>query len=84
MFDEEEWYLKNQWFADTEGLELATMDITVNGSASEPEHRYGGRKREREGHHDDTHLQERIITEPPVARRKPHAGKLTCSDESLT
>jgi hypothetical protein len=35
MFDEEEWYLKNQWFADTEGLELATMDVTVNGSASE-------------------------------------------------
>jgi hypothetical protein len=35
VFDEEEWYLKNQWFADTEGLELATMDVTVNGSASE-------------------------------------------------
>ncbi len=35
MFDEEEWYLKNQWFADTEGLELATMDVTVNGSPSD-------------------------------------------------
>jgi hypothetical protein len=36
IFDEEEWYLKNQWFADTEGLELATMDVAVNGSASDP------------------------------------------------
>jgi hypothetical protein len=36
MFDEEEWYLKNQWFADTEGLELATMDVAINGSASDP------------------------------------------------
>ncbi len=36
MFDEEEWYLKNQWFADTEGLELATMDVTINGSPSDP------------------------------------------------
>ena len=35
MFDEEEWYLKNQWFADIEGLELAAMDVTVNGSPSE-------------------------------------------------
>jgi hypothetical protein len=35
MFDEEEWYLKNQWFADTEGLELATMDVSVNGSPSD-------------------------------------------------
>jgi hypothetical protein len=34
-FDEEEWYLKNQWFADTEGLELATMDVSVNGSPSD-------------------------------------------------
>jgi hypothetical protein len=34
VFDEEEWYLKNQWFADNEGLELATMDVTVDGSAS--------------------------------------------------
>jgi len=36
MFGEEEWYLKNQWFADTEGLTLASMDVTVNGSASDP------------------------------------------------
>jgi hypothetical protein len=36
MFTEEEWYLKNQWFADTNGLELATMDVAVNGSASDP------------------------------------------------
>jgi hypothetical protein len=36
VFTKEEWYLKNQWFADTEGLELATMDVTVNGSASDP------------------------------------------------
>jgi hypothetical protein len=35
MFNEEEWYLKNQWFADIEGLELATMDVTVNGSPSD-------------------------------------------------
>jgi hypothetical protein len=35
MFDEEEWYLKNLWFADTEGLELATMDVSVNGSPSD-------------------------------------------------
>jgi hypothetical protein len=35
MFSEEEWYLKNQWFADAEELELATMDVTVNGSASD-------------------------------------------------
>lgn len=36
MFDEEEWYLKNQWFADNEGLELATMDVAINGSVSDP------------------------------------------------
>jgi hypothetical protein len=35
MFTEGEWYLKNQWFADTEGLELATMDVTVNSSPSD-------------------------------------------------
>jgi hypothetical protein len=33
-FDKEEWYLKNQWFADNEGLELATIDVSVDGSAS--------------------------------------------------
>jgi hypothetical protein len=37
MFDEEEeWYLKNQWFADIEGLELAAMDVAVNGSPTDP------------------------------------------------
>ena len=36
LFDEEEWYLKNQYFADTEGLELATMDVQVAGYASNP------------------------------------------------
>jgi hypothetical protein len=36
MFTEEEWYLKNQWFADNEGLELSTIDVVVNGSASDP------------------------------------------------
>jgi hypothetical protein len=36
MFTEEEWYAKNQWFADNEGLELATMNVVVNGSTSEP------------------------------------------------
>ena len=36
MFDKEEWYLKNQWFADIEALELATMDVTINGSPSDP------------------------------------------------
>jgi len=29
MFTEEEWYLKNQWFADHEGLELASMEVDV-------------------------------------------------------
>ncbi|MCA1716879.1 MAG: DUF4352 domain-containing protein [Actinobacteria bacterium] len=36
MFTEEEWYLKNQWFADNEGLELSTIDAVVNGSPSDP------------------------------------------------
>jgi hypothetical protein len=36
LFDEEEWYSKNQYFADTEGLDLSTMDVQVNGSASNP------------------------------------------------
>jgi hypothetical protein len=36
MFTEEEWYLKNQWFADNEGLELSSMDVVVNGSPSDP------------------------------------------------
>ena len=37
LYTEDEWYLKNQFFADTEGLELATMDVIVEGSASDPE-----------------------------------------------
>jgi hypothetical protein len=36
MFTEEEWYLKNQWFTDNEGLELSSMDVVVNGSPSDP------------------------------------------------
>ena len=35
MFTEEEWYLKNQYIADTEGLELSSMDVRVNDSASD-------------------------------------------------
>jgi hypothetical protein len=37
LYAEDEWYLKNQYFADTEGLELATMDVVVEGSTSDPE-----------------------------------------------
>ncbi len=37
LYTEDEWYLKNQYFADTEGLELATMDVIVEGSTSHPE-----------------------------------------------
>ena len=29
MFTEREWYQKNQWFADNEGLELASMEVEV-------------------------------------------------------
>jgi Domain of unknown function (DUF4352) len=36
LFTEEEWYLKNQWFADNEGLELSTINVVVNGSPSDP------------------------------------------------
>jgi hypothetical protein len=36
LLTEEEWYAKNQWFADNEGLELATMNVVVNGSSSDP------------------------------------------------
>ncbi|QIN79913.1 hypothetical protein GBA65_16820 [Rubrobacter marinus] len=36
LFAEDEWYLKNQWFADSEGLDLASVDVVVNGSASDP------------------------------------------------
>lgn len=37
LYPEDEWYLKNQYFADTEGLELSTIDVVVEGSASDPE-----------------------------------------------
>ncbi len=37
LFAEDEWYLKNQFFADKEGLELASMDVVVNGSPSDAE-----------------------------------------------
>src|SRR5215203_3060928 len=36
LFTEEEWYAKNQWFADNDRLELATMNVVVNGSPSDP------------------------------------------------
>ena len=37
LYPEDEWYLKNQFFADTEGLELSTIDVVVENSASDPE-----------------------------------------------
>ena len=37
LYAEDEWYTKNQFFADTENLELATMDVIVEGSTSDPE-----------------------------------------------
>lgn len=37
LYPEDEWYLKNQFFADTEGLELATIDVGVEGSSSDTE-----------------------------------------------
>ena len=36
MFTEEEWYMKNQWFADTYPAPLSTLNVRVNGSASDP------------------------------------------------
>jgi hypothetical protein len=36
LFSEDEWYRKNQYFADTEGLDLSAMDVQVNGSSSDP------------------------------------------------
>ena len=36
MFTEEEWYAKNKWYADNEGLELSTINVVVNGPTSEP------------------------------------------------
>jgi hypothetical protein len=35
MYTEEEWHFKNQWYADTERLELATMDVRVNDPVSD-------------------------------------------------
>ena len=37
LYPEDEWYLKNQYFADTEGLELSTIEVVVENSASDPE-----------------------------------------------
>jgi len=37
MFTEEEWDLKNQWFADNGELDLATMEVQVNDSPSDPD-----------------------------------------------
>ncbi|MBA2510537.1 MAG: DUF4352 domain-containing protein [Rubrobacteraceae bacterium] len=37
LYPEDEWYLKNQYFADTEDLELSTIDVVVEGSTSDPE-----------------------------------------------
>ena len=36
MFTEQEWYAKNKWYADNEGLKLSTIDVVVNGPTSEP------------------------------------------------
>lgn len=37
LYTEDEWYLKNQYFADTEGLELATIEVVVETPAPDPE-----------------------------------------------
>jgi len=37
LYPEDEWYLKNQYFADTEGLELATIDVVVETPTTDPE-----------------------------------------------
>jgi Domain of unknown function (DUF4352) len=37
LYAEDEWYLKNQFFADTEGMELATIDVVVEGSTADLE-----------------------------------------------
>ena len=36
MFTEQEWYAKNKWYADNEGLKLSTIDVVVDGPTSEP------------------------------------------------
>jgi serine protease Do len=35
-FTEEEWFQKNQYFADTEGLDLSSIDVQVNNSQTDP------------------------------------------------
>ncbi len=37
LYPEDEWYRKNQYFADTEGLELSTIDVVVENSTSDSE-----------------------------------------------
>ena len=37
LYSEDEWFQKNQYFADTEGLELSTIDVTVEDSTSDSE-----------------------------------------------
>jgi hypothetical protein len=37
LYPEDEWYLKNQYFAESEGLELATIEVVVENSTSDPE-----------------------------------------------
>jgi hypothetical protein len=37
LYTEEEWYQKNQYVADTEGLELSFIDVTVESPISETE-----------------------------------------------
>lgn len=36
MFTEEKWFLKNQFFADIEQLELSAIDVGLNVSSSAP------------------------------------------------
>jgi hypothetical protein len=36
LYPEDEWYLKNQYFADIEGLELATIEVVVENATSDP------------------------------------------------
>jgi hypothetical protein len=35
-FTREEWFQKNRYFADTENLELSSMDVHINGSTTDP------------------------------------------------
>ncbi len=36
QFTREEWYEKNQYYADRDNLELSSMDVQINGSTTEP------------------------------------------------